>query len=637
MHESLVSYSPEQLARCRKFSVALAALASLIGAVALLGWIFDLDVLKRIHPSFVTMKANTAVCLILISIAVFLLQDRAVAANRRGLAYVCAALVAVVGLLNMTEHLFGWDLRIDQFLFTESAAEAGQSFPGRIGVPGSLDFIFLGLTVLLLDKRPTRWFRISNLTLLLVASITLLVFLYYFYGIEKGEAFAKYFTIALHTVVAFFSLCAAILFMRPERGIMATLLANTAGSLVARRMWPALIMIILLGWLWNHGSGSGIYGQGFGTAIFVLAILLMFIALIWWTALSLNQTDRQRRIAALALRHNEARLSALLEQLPVGIGLADHEGRFIIRNSILNRFVSDRISSLDPVFRSRWRGWDADGRLLEPSEWPSSRALRGETVPPTEMLYTTEEGQAIWTRVVSVPFRGQADEMSGVIVVVQDIDDERRATEATARLAAIVESSEDAIISKDLEGTILTWNTSAERIFGYTADEVVGKSITILIPADRLWEEPEILSRIRRGERLEHFETIRKRKDGSLFDISITVSPVTNSEGQVIAVSKIARDITARKQADNRLDLLVAVSELIRRLQDPRELSFAVAALLGAHLNVRRCLFNETDLEHDLRSFIAIIVMELSQLPACIRFLTTAVPPQGKWKPAGWS
>jgi len=600
MYESLPPYSPGQLIRCRKWSVALTMLASLIAATALIGWIFKVDALKRIHPSLVTMKANAAVCFILISIAVFLLQDRTVPTRYRRIAQCCAVLVALVGLANLSEHLFGWNLGIDQFLFTESTTEAGLSFPGRIGIPGSLDFILLGVTVLFLDRRPTRWFRISNLTLLLVASITLLVFLYYFYGIEQFEPLARYFSIALHSVIAFFSLCAAILLMRPERGIMATMLTNSAGSLVARRMWPALIVIILLGWLRNNSRGSAFYGQGFGTAIFVLVILLMFIALIWWTAISLNQTDKQRHIAAIALRYNEARLAALLEQLPVGIGLTDREGRFVIRNSILNKFVGEKISSFEPLFRSRWRGWDENGQLLDPAQWPSSKALRGESEPPVEMLYTTEDGKSIWTRVVSVPFRDQAGEMDGVIVAVQDIDEERKASEATARLASIVESSEDAIISKDLNGNILTWNSSAERIFGYTAEEVIGKSITILMPPDRLWEEPEILSRIRRGDRLEHFETIRRRKDGSLFDISITVSPITDSQGHIIGISKIARDITARKQADNRLDLLVQVSELIRRIQDPLELSNAVATALGEHLNVRRCLFNETDVERDL-------------------------------------
>lgn len=119
---------------------------------------------------------------------------------------------------------------------------------------------------------------------------------------------------------------------------------------------------------------------------------------------------------------------------------------------------------------------------------------------------------------------------------------------AAKRLAAIVESSDDAIIFKDLNGIIKTWNKGAEQIFGYTADEAVGKPVTILIPEDHLDEEPGILARIRRGERVDHYETIRRRKDGRLIHISLTVSPVKDDEGKVIGASKIARDITERNR-----------------------------------------------------------------------------------------
>lgn len=124
---------------------------------------------------------------------------------------------------------------------------------------------------------------------------------------------------------------------------------------------------------------------------------------------------------------------------------------------------------------------------------------------------------------------------------------------ALLRLVAIVESSDDAIISKDLNGIINSWNKGAERILGYSADEIVGKPITTLIPPDRLDEEREILARIRRGEPVEHFETVRRRRDGQRISVSLTISPIKNEQGQVIGASKILRDITQRKEADERL------------------------------------------------------------------------------------
>jgi PAS domain S-box-containing protein len=132
---------------------------------------------------------------------------------------------------------------------------------------------------------------------------------------------------------------------------------------------------------------------------------------------------------------------------------------------------------------------------------------------------------------------------------------------ATRRIASIVDSSDDAIVSKDLNGVITSWNNGAERIFGYTAEEVVGKPVTILIPPDRQEEEPAILERIRRGERVEHYETVRMRKHGSRVDISLTISPLKNAEGKIIGASKIARDITERKHSEAQIAILAREAE----------------------------------------------------------------------------
>jgi PAS domain S-box-containing protein len=137
-----------------------------------------------------------------------------------------------------------------------------------------------------------------------------------------------------------------------------------------------------------------------------------------------------------------------------------------------------------------------------------------------------------------------------------------QAERSAVQLGAIVESSDDAIISKDLNGVIQTWNAGAERLFGYTAEEAIGRPVTLIFPADRENEEPNIIARIVRGERIDHYETVRRRKDGSLVDISLTVSPMRASSGEIIGASKIARDITERREAQRKLE------ESGRRLQD---------------------------------------------------------------------
>lgn len=146
--------------------------------------------------------------------------------------------------------------------------------------------------------------------------------------------------------------------------------------------------------------------------------------------------------------------------------------------------------------------------------------------------------------------------------------------EIAQRLAAIVESSEDAILTKGLDGTITSWNGGAERLFGYRASEIIGKPIMLLLPEDRSDEEARILARLRRGERVRHFETVRRRKDGSLVDISLSISPLRGEHGRIVGASTIARDISERKRAEEQQRLLL--SEMAHRMKN----LFALAASL---------------------------------------------------------
>jgi PAS domain S-box-containing protein len=149
----------------------------------------------------------------------------------------------------------------------------------------------------------------------------------------------------------------------------------------------------------------------------------------------------------------------------------------------------------------------------------------------------------------AAPIFDSAGQIVGVVLVFRDVTEHRQANRLATRLSSIVASSDDAIISKDLTGIVMTWNRGAERIFGYSAEEMVGQSITKIIPADRQTEERDILAKLARGEHIDHYETVRRKKDGTLLDISLTVSPMKDEDGHIIGASKIARDITAQKRA----------------------------------------------------------------------------------------
>ncbi len=188
-------------------------------------------------------------------------------------------------------------------------------------------------------------------------------------------------------------------------------------------------------------------------------------------------------------------------------------------------------------------------RLVEQREWSG------------ELRHRTRDG-----REVIVESRHQIIDIEGGSVVLEtnrDVTDRRHADEARGRLAALVESSDDAIVGKNLSGIVTSWNRAAERMFGYSAHEAIGQSIRMIIPQERRAEEDDVLARIRRGETVQHFETVRRRKDGSEIAVSLTVSPIHDASGAIIGASKIARNISEQKRASQRAAFLVEAGAVL--------------------------------------------------------------------------
>jgi PAS domain S-box-containing protein len=293
-------------------------------------------------------------------------------------------------------------------------------------------------------------------------------------------------------------------------------------------------------------------------------------------------TEREHALRAEAeLERN--RMRELFMQAPAAIGLlSGPEHRWTFANS---EFVK---------VTGRTRVEDFIGQTIR----ESMPELQGQpffelldTVYQTGVPYVGTEAKAVLKRTASgqgeeiyfnfvyQPLHGLEGAVEGIAIHAVDVTDQvfaKREIDQRSRLssllAAIVDSSDDAVVSKNLDGTITSWNKSAERMFGYTAAEAIGQSITLIIPRGRREEEVEILGRISRGERVDHFETVRVRKDGTMIDLSLTISPVKDASGRVIGASKVARDISERKLAQEELTRsqrrLAAEAEALRRSEE---------------------------------------------------------------------
>jgi PAS domain S-box-containing protein len=260
----------------------------------------------------------------------------------------------------------------------------------------------------------------------------------------------------------------------------------------------------------------------------------------------------RRKEAEVALNEDKEWYQALAEVSPVGIFRTDAKGHCLYVN---RRWCE--ISGLTPD-EALGEGWiqaiHADDRDRVFTQWYD--AARNNRPFQLEYRFQAPDGTITWVVGNAKAVAEPSGKILGYVGTITDITEHKRAEEDVFHLAAIVESSDDAIIGKTLGGIIRTWNPGAERIYGYPSGEAIGQPISILVPPDRPDEVPQILERIKRGERVDHFETVRKRKDGSPIDVSLSISPILDASGNVVGASTIARDITVHKRAQKEQALM---------------------------------------------------------------------------------
>ncbi len=286
-------------------------------------------------------------------------------------------------------------------------------------------------------------------------------------------------------------------------------------------------------------------------------------------------TQERASASATAAGGTAQQAQNLLETLPLAVYTTDAAGLITFYNQAAANLWGCRPELGKSVFCGSWKLYRPDGRPLPHDECPMALTLKERrAVRDSEAIAERPDGSRVPFIAHPTPLHDQSGQFVGAINVLVDISDQKQSLRL---LAEIVNSSDDAIITKDLDGIITSWNPGAERLFGYTSIEAIGHHVTMLMPPDRYNEEPGILARLRAGERIDHYETIRRRKDGSLIDISLTVSPVKDENGIVVGASKVARNITDRRLAQERQRLLLR--EMAHRVKNMFALAGGVVSL----------------------------------------------------------
>lgn len=265
----------------------------------LIGWMFDIPTLKSVHPSLVTMKANTALSFLLIGLSLWLLQIEQRKSIRYRIGQSCAFVVCAIGLLTLIQYLFGLDLGIDQLLFKEPQGAVATSYPGRMAPNTAINFFLIGLSLFFLDLRTRRKWYPAQFLILFEGLISFLALVGYIYGVRKFYGpFMAMTVMAVHTAVLFNLVFIAFFSCRPEQGVMALASSYSLGGLMLRWAMPfAAITLVIFGWLKTKGEELGLYGSISGTAILTVSSCLVFVVLILAISALLHRIDMERKTA----------------------------------------------------------------------------------------------------------------------------------------------------------------------------------------------------------------------------------------------------------------------------------------------------------------------------------------------------
>ncbi len=530
----------EESLRFKRFIQITNLVIMALGLLVMFGWVFDITLLKSILPGFSTMKFNTALSFMLIASSIhFQLATRD--SLWQALWKLPAAFVLTIGLLSLTEEFLKINLGIDQLFF---AGDPLSPTPSRMSGATALCFSLMGFfAVTLRSKRSIH--QLSQVGLHIVTFISFIAVFGYLLGLFPLYKHWFINSMAIHTSVGFLSISVSASLIFPSLGISNLFTGNRIGNVMARRLFSQMIIaILILAYIRIISMRYEWVTVEFGIALFAFSFILVTLILIRSTANALNSLATKKDLAENSLEQT----STLLDSTPDPIIIIDNSGTILLSNLqtqqvfgyskeelvgqkvevlIPERFKGNHVSHRTSFFKApKTRSMGSGHELF-------AKRRDGKEVPVEVSLSPIKIGEEIW-----------------VSAAIRDVSARRLEEIKLNQLVSIIDSSADAIVSKKTDGTILSWNAAAERILGYTAEEIVGKNVSLIFPPDLYDEEKMLMEQITQGKIVSQHETLRIRKDQKKIHVSITLSPIKDSKGEIWAVSAILRDITEQKQKE---------------------------------------------------------------------------------------
>jgi PAS domain S-box-containing protein len=572
-----MSDSDASLFRRLRLYCQVSALAAIgVGLLVMAGWEFHSRALLSVFPGQVTMKVNTALGLMFAGISLWLLLPGESRTRRGQIARFLALVVVMIGAATLVEYFFGWNLGIDQLIFGDPLGSNGTAFPGRQAPTTATAFMAIGLALMLLDSKSPRSRWTAQALSLWAGVIAMTAINGYIYHAVVLSRIWLYTQMAVHAAIALLLLSGGVFFARPRSGIAGDLTGAGSGSLMARRLLPAVLLVpIVLGWIALQGEFAGMYGAELGLALYATVSVLVFAVLVWSNARKMNgEYDQRSRVETnlrelnaelegrvaertMHLAETEGRYRGLLEAAPDAMVVVNVAGKIVLLNVQAEKqfgYSRDELVG-QPVKNIIPEGFAE--RILSDGTRSAAEALAQQIGTGIELSGRRKDGTEFPIEIMLSPL----ESAEGILVTaaVRDISvrkgAEKHLAQMEGRYRGLLEAAPDAMVVVDADGQMVLLNVQAEIQFGYRRNELVGQKIRNIIPkgfAERLIADGTRSAAAALAQQIgTGIELSGRRKNGSEFPIEIMLSPLESPDG--ILVTAAIRDISVRKTAENHL------------------------------------------------------------------------------------